>query len=117
MKDLVGSGSEEDDESIDMLAQARELDPETVKAREREFEKETNRRVLQELPAGSSAATVDGELLYVLLHASVFEVSGIGLSVVLIVYRREYPGPCCILCILQLYRRLVGDFDSSPKDL
>jgi hypothetical protein len=50
--------------SIDMLAQAREADPETVRAREQEFEREVDRRILEEVPAGSSAATVDGGSAY-----------------------------------------------------
>jgi len=64
-EDFDMDDEEEDDDdseggtSIDMLAQAREMDPETVKAREQEFEK-VDRRLLEEVPAGSSAATVDG---------------------------------------------------------
>jgi hypothetical protein len=50
---------ESDDSSIDMLAVARVLDPETVTAKEKEFEMEVDHK-LEELPAGSSAATVDG---------------------------------------------------------
>lgn len=37
-EDLSEGGREDDDESIDMLAQARELDPEAVAARESEFD-------------------------------------------------------------------------------
>jgi len=59
MEDDDENEEEESDDSIDMLAAARELDPETVKAREKEFEMEVDRK-LEELPAGSSAATVDG---------------------------------------------------------
>ncbi|TVY71232.1 Frequency clock protein [Lachnellula suecica] len=51
---------DDSDDSIDMLAAAREADPETVRAREMEFELQAAHRVLEELPAGSSAATVDG---------------------------------------------------------
>lgn len=47
-----------DDSSIDLLAHARGLDPETIAAREREFE--SNTRDLAEVPAGSSAATNGG---------------------------------------------------------
>ena len=47
-----------DDSSIDLLAHARGLDPETIAAREREFE--SNNGDLAEVPAGSSAATVGG---------------------------------------------------------
>jgi hypothetical protein len=57
--DVDDEESESDDSSIDMLAAARELDPETVRAREKEFEMEVDRK-FEELPAGSSAATVSG---------------------------------------------------------
>jgi len=50
--------AEEDDQgSIDMLAYARELDPEAIAAQEQEFE--TDMKRLQGLPLGSGAATVD----------------------------------------------------------
>ena len=51
--------SEESDNSIDMLALVREIDPETVAAREQEFDME-----VYEPPMRSSAATVDGESRY-----------------------------------------------------
>ena len=53
------SAVESEDSSIDLLAHARELDPETVAAREMEFDRNT-RQQLVELPAGSSAATAGG---------------------------------------------------------
>lgn len=58
--------SDDDDESsssIDLLAHARGLDPETIAAREREFESNTGSSfdlALAEVPAGSSAATNGG---------------------------------------------------------
>jgi len=51
----------DDGSSIDILAHAREIDPETVTAREQEFDRERSQRLEQDLLAGSSAATVDGE--------------------------------------------------------
>ncbi|KAL3426293.1 hypothetical protein PVAG01_03084 [Phlyctema vagabunda] len=66
----VTMGDQEDDDdddddmesegSIDMLAHAREADPDTIAAQEEEFETQAQRRLLDELPAGSSAATIDG---------------------------------------------------------
>ena len=53
------SAVESEDSSIDLLAHARELDPETVAAREMEFDRNA-RQQLVELPAGSSAATAGG---------------------------------------------------------
>jgi hypothetical protein len=51
---------EDDDESIDMLAPVRQIDPNTVTKKEGEFEKQASQRKMEELPAGDSAATVDG---------------------------------------------------------
>jgi len=50
------------DESIDMLAHARETDPKAVAAYEKEFEREVAfaQRITKELPLGSSAATIGG---------------------------------------------------------
>ena len=48
-----------DDSSIDILAHARVLDPETVAAREREYDSNMG-MPLAEVPAGSSAATAGG---------------------------------------------------------
>jgi hypothetical protein len=54
----VSDGSD-DSSSIDLLAHARVLDPETVAAREREFDSNVG-LPLAEVPAGSSAATAGG---------------------------------------------------------
>ena len=53
------STAESEDSSIDLLAHARELDPETIAAREREFDRNAGQQLV-ELPAGSSAATAGG---------------------------------------------------------
>ncbi len=53
------SEEEDDDTSIDLLAHARVLDPDTIATREREFD-DNNGQMLTELPAGSSAATAGG---------------------------------------------------------
>ena len=55
----TSSAAESDDSSIDLLAHARELDPETIAAREMEFDRNA-RQQLVEVPAGSSAATAGG---------------------------------------------------------
>ncbi|KAG9229844.1 frequency clock protein [Amylocarpus encephaloides] len=52
-----GDSTEAEDRSLGMLAHARQFDPQTVAAEEREFEMEVDRRPLEPLPAGSSAAT------------------------------------------------------------
>ena len=54
-----GGDANSDDSSIDLLAHARGLDPETIAACEREFES-NNGQDLAEILAGSSAATVGG---------------------------------------------------------
>jgi hypothetical protein len=59
-EDFDDGEEEDDDESIDMLAAARQADPETIAMREEEFEAQASRRLMEEMPAGSSAATVDG---------------------------------------------------------
>ena len=46
--------------STGMLAPARQADPETIAEREEEFEMQVSRRLMEELPASSSAATVNG---------------------------------------------------------
>ncbi|RDW73805.1 hypothetical protein BP5796_07247 [Coleophoma crateriformis] len=51
---------DDDDSSIDFLAHARDIDPDTIAAREEEFESHAKKRFLKEIPAGSSAATIDG---------------------------------------------------------
>ena len=52
------SSSGTDDSSIDLLAHAREFDPDTIAAREREFEDNIGQQLPTEIPTGSSAATV-----------------------------------------------------------
>lgn len=56
---FVATSEGSDDSSIDLLAHARVLDPDTVAAREREFDRNAG-QPLAELPAGSSAATAGG---------------------------------------------------------
>ena len=46
--------------SVDFLAEARELDPEFVREREREYAADMAERLAEEIPAGSSAATAGG---------------------------------------------------------
>ena len=55
----VTLSEDSDDSSIDILAHARVLDPETVAAREREYDNNMG-MPLAEVPAGSSAATAGG---------------------------------------------------------
>ncbi|KAH7350282.1 frequency clock protein [Pyrenochaeta sp. MPI-SDFR-AT-0127] len=52
--------SDDSDGSIDLLATARQLDPSTVHAFEREYEAALADRLAEEIPAGSSAATAGG---------------------------------------------------------
>ncbi|GME40028.1 Frequency clock protein [Neofusicoccum parvum] len=64
------SGFDEDDEdddeggdedsSVDFLAQARELDPESIRMHEREYDSNIAERLAEEIPTGSSAATAGG---------------------------------------------------------
>lgn len=64
------SGFDEDDEddteggdedsSVDFLAQARELDPDSIRMREREYDSNIAERLAEEIPTGSSAATAGG---------------------------------------------------------
>lgn len=56
---FVATSEGSDDSSIDLLAHARVLDPDTIAAREREFDCNVG-QPLAELPAGSSAATAGG---------------------------------------------------------
>lgn len=46
--------------SLDLLATARALDPDAVRAREREYDAHIAERFAEEIPAGSSAATAGG---------------------------------------------------------
>ncbi|KEQ73271.1 hypothetical protein M436DRAFT_17499, partial [Aureobasidium namibiae CBS 147.97] len=48
------------DGSLDLLATARELDPQSIQAREREYDAHMAERMAEEIPAGSSAATAGG---------------------------------------------------------
>ncbi|KAE9970451.1 hypothetical protein EG328_006278 [Venturia inaequalis] len=50
----------DDDGSIDMLATAREIDPNLIRAKEREYDGGIADRLAEEIPAGSSAATAGG---------------------------------------------------------
>lgn len=50
----------ESDGSVDMLAAARQLDPEAIRIREREYDANMAERLAEEIPAGSSAATAGG---------------------------------------------------------
>ncbi|KAI7552130.1 hypothetical protein KC317_g13830, partial [Hortaea werneckii] len=50
----------ESNSSLDLLAAARELDPEAVHAKEREYDAHMAERLAEEIPAGSSAATAGG---------------------------------------------------------
>ena len=54
------SEDESDDGSLDLLAAARELDPDAIKAQEREYDANMAERLAEEIPAGSSAATAGG---------------------------------------------------------
>ncbi|KAK7613111.1 frequency clock protein-domain-containing protein [Phyllosticta paracitricarpa] len=51
---------DDDDGSLDFLATAREIDPESIRAREREYDANMAERLAEEIPAGSSAATAGG---------------------------------------------------------
>ncbi|XPS75974.1 hypothetical protein M3J09_008039 [Ascochyta lentis] len=54
------SEDDDDDGSIDLLATARQQDPETVRAFEREYDAAVADRLAEEIVAGSSAATAGG---------------------------------------------------------
>ncbi|KAL5392754.1 hypothetical protein DPSP01_000454 [Paraphaeosphaeria sporulosa] len=61
--DSSSEGDDEDDSddgSIDLLATARRMDPHTVIASEREYDAALADRLVEEIPAGSSAATAGG---------------------------------------------------------
>lgn len=51
---------ESDSDSLDLLAAARELDPEAVMKQEREYDAQYAERLADEVPVGSSAATAGG---------------------------------------------------------
>ncbi|KAF2083145.1 hypothetical protein K490DRAFT_52420 [Saccharata proteae CBS 121410] len=50
----------DDDGSLDFLATAREIDPASIRAKEREYDSNMAERLAEEIPAGSSAATAGG---------------------------------------------------------
>ncbi|KAK5138051.1 hypothetical protein LTR08_005849 [Meristemomyces frigidus] len=50
----------ESDSSLDLLASAREVDPEAISAREREYDADMAERLADEIPTGRSAATAGG---------------------------------------------------------
>ena len=52
--------NESEDGSIDLLATARQMDPRTIIASEREYDAALADRLAEEIPAGSSAATAGG---------------------------------------------------------
>ncbi|KAF2174145.1 hypothetical protein M409DRAFT_49014 [Zasmidium cellare ATCC 36951] len=51
---------ESDDGSLDLLAAARQIDPEAIREQEREYDANVAERLAEEIPAGSSAATAGG---------------------------------------------------------
>ena len=55
-----GESEDESDGEVDFLAAARELDPEAVREKEREYDANMAERLAEEIPAGSSAATAGG---------------------------------------------------------
>lgn len=54
------SDNDSDDGSIDLLATARQMDPRTILASEREYDAALAERLAEDIPAGSSAATAGG---------------------------------------------------------
>ena len=54
------SDSDDGDESPDMLAHARKMNPELIRLAEREYDATLAERLAKEIPAGSSAATAGG---------------------------------------------------------
>ena len=62
--DYLSTDDEDDDNesegSLDLLATAREIDPDAIRAREREYDANMAERLAEEIPAGSSAATAGG---------------------------------------------------------
>lgn len=55
-----GCDDDESDGSLDLLAAAGQVDPEAVRAREREYDANMAERLAEEIQAGSSAATAGG---------------------------------------------------------
>lgn len=71
----TSSASESDDSSIDLLAHARVLDPDTIAEREREFERHTGNTAIQPStipPPVSSAAATSGETSGIVSKGSEF---------------------------------------------
>lgn len=58
--DEESDDGEESDGEVDFLAGARQIDPEAVRQREREYDANMAERLAEEIPAGSSAATAGG---------------------------------------------------------
>lgn len=56
----AGSDYNSEDESVDLLATARQQNPNAVRISEREYDAQFPDRLADEIPAGSSAATVGG---------------------------------------------------------
>ena len=54
----------DDDGSLDLLASARQADPEAIRAKEREYDANMAERLAEDIPAGSSAATAGGGSSY-----------------------------------------------------
>ncbi|USW56459.1 Putative frequency clock protein [Septoria linicola] len=50
----------ESDSSVDLLAAARQIDPEAIRQQEREYDAQYAERLAEAIPAGSSAATAGG---------------------------------------------------------
>lgn len=68
-----------DDGSIDLLATARQLDPRTIRASEREYDAAIADRLAEEIVAGSSAATAGGGSGFnTPADAAVIESQGVG---------------------------------------
>jgi len=58
--DYDDDSDSESDCSLDLLAAARQADPEAIRQREREYDANMAERLAEEIPAGSSAATAGG---------------------------------------------------------
>ncbi|CAK3908190.1 Frequency clock [Lecanosticta acicola] len=59
-EDSEDDDGQSDDGSLDLLAAAREADPEAILQKEREYDANMADRLAEEIPAGSSAATAGG---------------------------------------------------------
>ncbi|SMR54202.1 unnamed protein product [Zymoseptoria tritici ST99CH_1E4] len=58
--DVESLSEDESEGSLDLLAAAREMDPQAVREQEREYDANMAERLAEEIPAGSSAATAGG---------------------------------------------------------